>query len=65
MKYETESIYSLLETIGDMFYIEIFNNNNIKDDVYEVLKDSLKQDLIHILDKIKYYSKVANKQSLK
>lgn len=53
-----EIIYSLLETIGDAFHIELYDNDNIRDDVYLILRDDIAQDLEHILNKIVYYGKL-------
>lgn len=55
------SIYDYLELIGEKFEMDLFNNNDISDEVYEVLLEDLKQDLENILEKMKYYKDIANK----
>lgn len=53
-----ETIYDLLEAIGEAFHIELFSNDNIRDDVYYILRDDIVNDLEHILNKIEYYGKL-------
>lgn len=50
-----EIIFDLLEAIGDAFHIELYDNDDIRDDIYLILRDDITQDLEHVLNKIKYY----------
>lgn len=53
-----EVIFDLLEAIGDAFHIELYDNDDIRDDVYSILRDDIAQDLEHVLNKIVYYGKL-------
>ena len=56
-----QTIYNLLETIGEAFMIEILENENIRDDVFDILEGTIINDLEMILEKIKYYKRVSEK----
>ena len=48
-----QTVYNLLEAIGDAFMIEILENENLRDDVFDILEGSIIFDLELILEKIK------------
>lgn len=56
-----QTVYNLLETIGEVFMIEILENENIRDDVFDILEGTIINDLEMILEKIKYYKRVSEK----
>lgn len=56
-----QTVYNLLETIGEAFMIEILENENIRDDVFDILEGTIINDLEMILEKIKYYKRVSEK----
>ena len=56
-----QTIYNLLETIGEAFMIEILENENIRDDVFDILEGTIINDLEMILEKIKYYKRVSER----
>ena len=54
-----QTVYNLLETIGEAFMIEILENENIRDDVFDILEGTIINDLEMILEKIKYYKRIS------
>ena len=50
-----QTVYNLLEAIGDAFMIELLENFNIRDDVFSILEGDIVNDLEQILNKIKCY----------
>lgn len=56
-----QNVYNLLEAIGDAFMIEILENDNIRDDVFDILEDSIINDLELILKKIEYFKRVSER----
>lgn len=56
-----QNVYTLLETIGDAFMIEILENDNIRDDVFDILEGSIINDLELVLEKIKYFKSVSER----
>ena len=50
-----QTVYNLLEAIGDAFMIELLENFNIREDVFYILEDDIVNDLEQVLNKIKYY----------
>ena len=56
-----QTVYNLLETIGETFMIEILENENIRDDVFDILEGTIIDDLEMILEKIKYYKRVSKR----
>lgn len=56
-----QNVYNLLEAIGDAFMIEILENDNIRDDVFDILEDSIINDLELILKKIEYIKRVSER----
>lgn len=50
-----QTVYNLLEAIGDAFMIELLENFNIRDDVFSILEGDIINDLEQILNKIKCY----------
>lgn len=50
-----QTVYSLLEAIGDAFMIELLENSNIRDDVLSILEGDIINDLEQVLNKIKRY----------
>ena len=56
-----QTVYNLLETIGETFMIEILENENIRDDVFDILEGTIINDLEMILEKIKYYKRVSER----
>lgn len=50
-----QTVYNLLEAIGDAFMIELLENPNIRDDVFSILEGDIINDLEQVLNKIKYY----------
>lgn len=50
-----QTVYSLLEAIGDAFMIELLENSNIRDDVFSILEGDIANDLEQVLNKIKRY----------
>lgn len=50
-----QTVYSLLEAIGDAFMIELLENSNIRDDVFSILEGDIVNDLEQVLNKIKRY----------
>lgn len=50
-----QTVYSLLEAIGDAFRIELLENSNIRDDVFSILEGDIVNDLEQVLNKIKRY----------
>ena len=56
-----QNVYTLLEAIGDAFMIEILENDNIRDDVFDILEDSIINDLELILKKIEYIKRISER----
>ena len=56
-----QNVYTLLEAIGDAFMIEILENDNIRDDVFNILEDSIINDLELILKKIEYIKRISER----
>ena len=56
-----QTVYNLLETIGEAFMIEILENENIREDVFDILEGTIINDLEMILEKIKYYKRVSER----
>lgn len=56
-----QTVYNLLEAIGDAFMIELLENENIRDDVFDILEGTIINDLEMILEKIKYYKRVSER----
>jgi hypothetical protein len=52
-----QTVYSLLEAIGDAFMIELLENSNIRDDVLSILEGDIINDLEQVLNKIKRYGR--------
>lgn len=50
-----QTVYNLLEAIGDAFMIELLENFNIRDDVFSILEGDIVNDLEQVLNKIKCY----------
>lgn len=50
-----QTVYNLLEAIGDAFMIELLENFNIRDDVFSILEGDIVNDLEQVLNKIKRY----------
>lgn len=50
-----QTVYNLLEVIGDAFRIELLENSNIRDDVFSILEGDIANDLEQVLNKIKRY----------
>lgn len=52
-----QTVYNLLEAIGDAFMIELLENFNIRDDVFSILEGDIINDLEQVLNKIKCYGR--------
>ena len=50
-----QTVYNLLEAIGEAFMIELLENFNIRDDVFDILEGDIVNDLEQVLNKIKCY----------
>lgn len=55
-----QTVYNLLEAIGDAFMIEILENENLRDDVFDILEGSIIFDLELILEKIKHFKRISD-----
>lgn len=56
-----QTVYELLELIGEAFMIEILENDNIRDDVFDILEGSITTDLVRVLEKIKRFRDIASR----
>lgn len=56
-----QTVYELLELIGEAFMIEILVNDNIRDDVFDILEGSITTDLVRVLEKIKRFRDIASR----
>ena len=55
-----QTVYNLLEAIGDAFMIERLENENLRDDVFDILEGSIIFDLELILEKIKHFKRTSD-----